>query len=252
MSEMDLRPPASLRPRVRTPAFRASSFYGQAYVYFALAFLAAFIGFFPTYFSKLRESDAVHHLHGITASVWMIGLVTQSWLMSHGHIALHRRLGKASLLLVPLFVVSGLMVVHVMLSSNSPFAKAFGARLAFTDLTTILCFAGAYVLAIYHRRSIQLHARYMASTAVLVLPPALARILGNYVPGIDSFEAAFHGGFFLAEGIVALLLVADFREGRVYAPYAWLAFFLIFQQLSFLVSPIPSWWMTTTVWFGRL
>lgn len=252
MSEIELRQPVPPLPAAKKPAARGSGFYRQAYVYLALAFLATFVGFFPSYFSRLRESDAVHHFHGVMASVWMIGLITQSWLMSHGHRALHRALGKASLLIVPLFVVSGMMVVHVILSGDNPFARAFGARLAFLDVTTLLYFVTAYGLALRHRRSVQLHARYMVSTVLLVLPPALARVLGNYVPGVESFEVAFHGGYFITEGIVALLLVNEWRMGRVYAPYRWLAGFLVFQQLSFLVSPVPTWWTTVTAWYVSL
>jgi hypothetical protein len=51
--------------------------------------------------------------------------------------------------------------------------------LCFIDLTTIAYFAWTYGMALHHRKSIQLHARYMASTAPLLLPPALARLLSG-------------------------------------------------------------------------
>jgi hypothetical protein len=226
--------------------------YRHAYVYFSIALLVAVVGFFPSYFSRLRTTDAVHHFHGVLASMWMFGLITQSWLMSQGKTALHRTLGKLSLLIAPLFILSGLLVVHVMLSSNDDFSKAFGVRLAFIDLTTMLYFGVAYTLAIRHRKSMQLHARYMASTALLVFPPALARLLGNFVPGIESFEAALHCSYFICEAIVAVLLFDDFRTGRVRAPYPILLLVFALQQASFLVSPSPSWWNAVTLWIGRL
>jgi hypothetical protein len=92
----------------------------------------------------------------------------------------------------------------------------------------------------------------MASTAILVLPPALARLLGNFVPGIESFEAAFHGSYFTCEAVVAALLYDDFRGDRVRLPYVILLAVLVLQQLSFLISPSPSWWNAATVWIGRM
>lgn len=69
---------------------------------------------------------------------------------------------------------------------------------------------------------------------------------------METFDVALHGGYFITEGIVALLLVNEWQKGRVYAPYRWLAVFFVFQQLSFLVSPVPAWWTTATAWFTSL
>ena len=240
-NRISLQPPQDLSAEKRPPQTR-SGFYRNAYIYFSLALLVTVVGFFPSYFSKLRDTDLVHHFHGIVASVWMIGLIVQSWLMRQGMIGAHRLVGKISLLVAPLFVISGLLVVHVMLTNHDESSVAFGGRLAFIDLTTMGYFSAAYALALYHRRRIQLHARYMASTVILVLPPALVRMIGTFVPGIDSFETALHWSYFLCEAVVALLLLYDFRKGTVRSPYLILLSVLIFQHLSFLVSPSWSWW----------
>ncbi len=230
------------------PPERRRGIYRNASVYFSLALLVAIIGFFPSYFAKLRDTDGVHHFHGIMASVWMVGLITQSWLMRQGRIAAHRRLGKLSLLTAPLFVVSGIWVVHVMLTNSDEASRAFGARLAFIDVITMCYFSVAYSLAIYHRRETRLHARYMASTAILVLPPALVRLLGTYFPGLDSFEAALHASYFVCEVIVAILLLDDYRRGSPIGPYVWLLSILTFQHLSFMLSPRWWWWTGFISW----
>ena len=226
--------------------------YKRAHIYFSLTFLVAFVGFFPSYFSKLGDTDAVHHFHGIMASAWMIMLITQAWLMRERKIQLHRKIGRLSLLLAPLFVLSGLLVVHVMLASTNAFSRTFGARLAFLDITTIMYFALAYGLAIWYRTNIQLHARFMASTAVLVLPPALARLLATLVPGINSFEAALHGSYVISELIVILLLLDDHRMGRARPPYLILLGILLMQHGSFLAIPHIQWWRDFTTWIGAL
>jgi len=93
VKETGLQPPEVLSVDGRPPQ-RRPGIYRNAYIYFLLALLVAIIGFFPSYFAKLRDTDAVHQFHGILASVWMIGLVTQSWLMRQGMISAHRTVGK--------------------------------------------------------------------------------------------------------------------------------------------------------------
>ncbi len=246
VKETDLRPPEELLVDEGPPQ-RRPGIYRNAYIYFSLALLVAIVGFYPSYFAKLPDTDAVHHFHGILASVWMIGLITQSWLMRQGMMSAHRTIGKISLLVAPLFVISGILVVHVMLTNNDESSLAFGGRLAFIDMITLCYFSLAYSLAIHHRRKTQLHARYMASTVILVLPPALVRLL-SIVPGIDSFEAALHGSYFICEAIVAMLLLDDYRKGRVRAPYVFLLSILVLQHLSFMVYPSPMWWTAVTSW----
>jgi len=226
--------------------------YKRAYVYFSLAILLAVIGFFPSYFSVLGQTDAVRHFHGITALAWMLLLVVQAWLIRQGNRPLHRSLGKSAFVLAPLFVASGLLVMHSMLGGANPFQRAFGPQLAFIDLSTVIYFGIAVGLAIRHRRNVQLHARYMASTVVLVLLPAVSRILGMGVPGIDSFEASVHGGFFFSELIVLLLLLDDRRLGRIRRPYPVLLGFLLAQQIGFVL--VANWqpWLDFCRWVGAL
>ncbi len=179
-------------------------------------------------------------------------LITQSWLMRKGLVAQHRALGKLSLLIAPAFVVSGILMVHTMVSSDDGFSKKYGSRLAFLDLSTMIYFASAYVCALYYRRNVQLHARFMSSTAILVLPPALSRLIGNFVPGISSFEQAGHGAYFVCEIVVAMLLMNDFRQGSIRAPYAMLMVLLLVQQVSFLLLPSFGAWNVVTNWIASI
>ena len=226
--------------------------YPRAERYFALALLAAFIGFFPSYFSRLGEASSAHHWHGLTAAAWLLCLVLQAWLIRTRRIVLHRLLGRCTLLLVPVFIVSGLRVVHLMVSSPGGFSQTFGPRLAFLDFTTLGYFLAAYLLALWHRREVQLHARFMASTAVLVLPPALARALLFFVPGFGSFPLAVHGGYVLSELVTLLLLRDDQRRGGVRRPYVMLMALLLVQHAGFVLMPYVPAWRVFTTWFGAL
>ncbi len=226
--------------------------YKRAHLYFSLALLLAIIGFFPSYFSRLGQTDVVRHFHGITALAWMLLLVAQAWLIREGNRPVHRRLGKSAFVLAPLFIASGLLVTHSMLLGANPFQRAFGPQLAFLDLTSVIYFGIVVGLAIGHRRNIQLHARYMASTVVLVLPPAVSRILGMGIPGISSFEAAVHVGYFLTASVVLLLIIDDRRMGRIRLPYPMLLVVLLVQQAGFVLAPHCRPWLDFCKWIGAL
>jgi hypothetical protein len=216
---------------------RPAPFYHLAPLYFFLLLLTALVGFYPNFFSKVGEARNVHRFHGGVATLWLLLLISQSWLIRARQIQLHRLMGRMSVVLAVLFVASGLMIVHDMLSNDSGFSKAFGARLAFIDLSSILYFAFAYVMAILHRRDMGLHARFMASTALPLLPPALARVLGFYVlPDGSTFAMALHLSFFAAELVVLALLLDDRRRGKLRAPYLILLAVLVVQQASYNLS----------------
>lgn len=222
---------------------RTRPLYPRAVFYFLLLLGTALVGFWGTYFTRLSEANGIRHAHAATGFAWVLLLVTQAWLMRKRNFALHRALGRSSLLLAPLFLVTGLFLVQDMLAHPSPFAQAFGVRLAFIDLTSLAWFAVAYGLALRHRRETPLHARYMASTALLLLPPALVRALGMNIPAIASFEMAFHAGYFVTEFLLVALIVHDQRsEGRIRAPYVLLLVLTVLQQIAFVMLPdVPAW-----------
>lgn len=212
--------------------------YARAPLYLCLILLIAVAGFTPSYFAVLRTTDAAHHFHGLTALAWMGMLILQSWLHRRGQLGWHRRIGRLSLVLVPLFLLSGVLMVRTMLRGQTPFNAAFGPRLAAVDAVSLVTFAAAYALALLHRREVKRHARWMVGTGLLVLPPALARLLAMAVPGLPSFEAAFHGAFLLTELAVLALVIQDRREPRpVRAPHLMLLGSLLLQQGLFWALP---------------
>jgi len=220
----------------------AGPLYPRAALYFAFATAVTIAGFVPSYFGRLGKTDAVHHFHGATATTWMLLLIVQAHLATTRRLNLHRVLGRLSLVVAPALVISGLLVVRVMLEARNGFNRAFGAQLAFIDLTTLAFFAAAYVLAIHHRRNQPLHARWLASTAVIALPPGLARFVANFVPGINTFELAIHVTYAVCLAITLLLLRDDARKGGIRTPYAALGVVLLAHEIGFLAIPHWPWW----------
>jgi hypothetical protein len=191
------------------------------------------VGFYPSYFARLSETDGVHHFHGVTATAWLCWLIAQAWLIRRGQVSGHKVLGWLSLVVAPAFVVSGVLLIRIQTFADDPFSAAFGVPLAFIDGTTIGYFAVAYAAAIYYRKNVQLHARFLASTAVLVMPPAISRALGNFVPAIQSFPTALYLAYAISEAAVLLLLFDDYRRGSIRAPYAILAILMVMQPFGF-------------------
>ena len=232
---------------------RTMPLYPRAVFWFVLLLLTALLGFSGTYFMRLAENNLVRHLHAATAFAWLLLLIAQAWLMRRRNFALHRKLGRSSLALAPLFVVTGLFLVQDMLARPGPFIKPYAERLAFVDLVTLAWFAAAYLLALRHRRETPLHARYLASTALLVLPPALVRAVGMFVPGVTSFDMAFHLGTFVAEALVVGLMVHDLRsEGRVRPPYPLLLAATVIGHVGFVVLPGVLVWSRFCAWYAAL
>lgn len=229
---------------------RVQPTYPRSPFYFLLLLATALAGFWGSYFLRLADNNLIRHVHAACGFGWIVLLVVQAWLVRRRRLVLHRRLGRGSLALAPLFVVSGVFLVHDMLAHPSPFTQALGPRLAFVDLTTLAWFACTYCLALRHRRETPLHARYMASTALLVLPPALARVIGGFVPGITSFEMAFHGAYFATEALILALIVHDLRTDRLRSPYLLLLALTVLQQVAFVVLPGLAWWTRACAWIA--
>jgi hypothetical protein len=206
--------------------------YARLPLLFGLVLLVGLAGFYPSYLSRLGQTDLARHAHGLTAFAWMLLLITQATLIRLRQRPLHRRVGRLAFVLVPLFLTAGLWLVWDMAHASNPFARRFGPRLVPVDLSALVAFAAFFLLAMKHRRDIHRHARYMAVTGLLILPPALARLAPQVLP-VRGFETAFHVGFFVTEAITALLIAASWRERRPVEPFALLLALLALQQIGF-------------------
>ncbi len=153
--------------------------------YLIAAFLAVtVVAFWPTYFSVLDAAPSAHHWHGVTATLWMLLLIWQSWSIRQRNVSLHKWGGRMSFLLAPPLVAGGLLVTKMTVIKDSPFTQMFAISLSFADFVSVAAFVLFYFLALRNRRSVEHHARYMLATVFPLIPPSVARIFTGYVPGI--------------------------------------------------------------------
>jgi len=200
----------------------------RAYIYIAIFLMVTIVAFHPSYFSVLAEAPAAHHFHGVTATLWIVLLITQNWSIHHGKWRMHAWSGRGSLLLVPLFVAAGLLVTQVTLLKDTPFNAMFGTPLAIADLAASLGFPLLYFLGLRNRRSPDRHARYMLSTMFLLISPSIARLFANFVPGflinspddLHKFGWSVDLSFVIACTFIIVLMARDARNDKPVLPYA--------------------------------
>ncbi len=230
--------------------------YRKAWLFIVALIAATIFAFWRSYFGRLSSSSTGFHIHGMTAGLWMLLLLAQSWTPHRGGIAIHRGLGKTTFVAMPLFAAGSMGVIHSMATGTAgghPFYAIWGARLAFIDILAFGAVLYAVGMAFRHRRDVRLHAGYMLSTALPLVSPVLGRVFNQTVPGIiirgpQDFHL-FGWGVQLANlvaGIVALWLWRrDTRNGQ---PWAVALGVVVVQAVGFeTVAVGGSWRMLFTV-----
>lgn len=162
--------------------------YPYAHYYILALLILTVIGFWESYFGDLMEASVADHLHGITATCWIVLMAAQSWLIHHGNPAQHRSWGKALFIIVPLMTGAFALVTLVgALKSvaGHPFYQEIGQALLTVDVLLLLVTPALVFLALKVRRNVHLHSALMFSTLTGLMPPALSRLFANYVPALS-------------------------------------------------------------------
>lgn len=215
------------------------------------AFPLAFLAFWPNYLSVIGTSPWSYHLHGLTASMWLILLAIQSWSIQHGHRQFHKTNGLVSFALFPLFLAGGATIFVGMaerfVEASSPFYRLYPPRLAWLDFVAIGGMAFFYFQALRYRRFVGKHASYLLATAIFLLPPILGR-LAPLPMGLDptapEFFQQLHNGFHLGNLATALIaFVIAWRAGRNGRPFAVAGILVLISTVLFeFVGGSQAWW----------
>jgi hypothetical protein len=186
--------------------------------------------------------------HGIVFFAWLIIFLVQSRLMATRHVAWHRRLGLASILLLALMIPLAWDTTVAMLRrgfdlsgdlrigmGNDPFHDAV------FPLCNILIFSTLVAAALVYRRRPEIHKRLMLFANIELMPAPLAHFIGHspslaqlpagivMVP-ISMFVVAAVGRDLLVSrrvhpltwGLAALRMVSGFLEaGPIGSSAAW-------------------------------
>lgn len=117
------------------------------------------------------------HLHGVAMLAWLGLLVVQPTLETRGNLDLHRRLGWAGAALATLIAVLGVYtgLASLVLHRFPPFfSPPYFLALTFVEAVT---FGLVVMAAIRKRRDTERHRRLMIGATIVILEPALGRLL---------------------------------------------------------------------------
>jgi hypothetical protein len=159
------------------------------------------------------------HLHAVVFLGWLALFVTQNVLAERGSLALHRKLGWLGAGLAALMVVLGSFtaIKAIELGRQPPFFSPH-YFLALTHVG-VAVFGALIAAAILRRRETEWHRRLMLSATILLLEPALGRLLPMPLIGGEA------GEWYVLALQIAVLGIAMLHDrklwGRVHSALLW-------------------------------
>lgn len=209
---------------------------------FAALLAVSIFAFWPSYFSRLPAATGFMHLHAAVMALWMLLLVTQPFLIRTRRAGLHRRVGRIAFVLAPLAVVTSVLLSHSRLVPLGAAELAEAAPFVYLPFQAAALFGLTAGLGLAYRRSPALHARYMICTALTLIDPVVARILGFRFPPLDNDLHYALIGYAITDGILLALLLADARSRPGRAVFgAMLVVFGLVHLGYFTVAQTAAW-----------
>lgn len=183
-------------------------------------FYKTYIGQYPDFSAKI---DGYIHLHALIASVWIIMLIVQPILIRYKKYKTHRLIGKLSYIIFPLLILS--FIPQMIKIADSVYL--------FQPLRDCILLFIFYGLAIYNRKNISLHMRYMIATALVFLFPTTGRIFHILfeMPRLVGTSATY----LIIYGILISLAIYDKKNQKNYKPYLVTMVCMIASQIIFYV-----------------
>ncbi|MBL0337249.1 MAG: hypothetical protein IPP73_18520 [Chitinophagaceae bacterium] len=212
----------------------------------------AFLGFWNSYFSKFftgqNDFTFYYHFHATMMIGWVGLLITQPLLIRQKKFRLHRLLGRVTYFMMPLLLVSVLLVLNSGLKripENESDKITF--NLILFPFRDFILLSVAFLIGIYYRRKVHIHARAMIITGIVFIEPALFRFLGGVVFKNNGILAFYIGiGFILSLLIILIIMERKHKSGRwlfpsLFAIYSVAYLIAIFEiQLTFM-DPFVRW-----------
>ncbi|MBK6750108.1 MAG: hypothetical protein IPG67_08895 [Acidobacteria bacterium] len=224
----------------------------RGWPYFAALFVIAILAFWPSYFSPgLGTSSVYTHIHAATAALWMCMLIVQPWLIRTYRFDLHRTVGLASYVLVPMVLISMLLLANFRIRSATEANYPIQTYLLYLQISLAVLFAFSFALAMIYRRNADLHARFMVCTALTLIDPVFARLFFSIIPDAVQYHQWMTNG--LTDLILVILIFAERRSktGRWVFPVMLVIF--VAAQLPALLW-LTNWpiWQSFAQWFKAI
>lgn len=220
--------------------------------WFAILLVLAIVTFWPTYVGLSPAANSLYtHFHAIVATLWVLLLITQPLLIRRGNFSLHRRLGKISWVIGPVFIVAVILLANSRIRGIDGEAYAIQTYILWLQFSLGGLFALSWALAMAYRKNTALHARFMICTGLTLIDPVVIRgiLFLNPAPGMNYQWITFP----LTDLVLIWLiwLERNTTSGRLVFP-AMLVLFVLSQIPALFGLTGQDWWQATCAWFAGL
>ena len=225
------------------------SLFPKAHLWLLIPFFIAITGFYFTYWSVFTEVPFRQHGHGLTATLWYVFLIVQPYLYTKGKLNLHRQLGFVGLFIAGGVVFSVLQIIpYNLLNPNMSQQLKYG--LTFIDCIVLIGFSTSVLMAMFCVKNTPKHGRWMISTVIWALVPALSRLIYFPMTIISEGEPilSFIQVIWLCLGLIlitlSLMMWDDYRKNKkVYNSYIFTVIGSIFFTALMEVMGESTWWI---------
>lgn len=213
----------------------------QFFLVMGLLLLAIVIGgFLPPMLVRpggIASIPLLLHVHGVVFVSWFLLFCAQARLAGSGNIELHMRLGKASVLIASAMIILGYFVIRgAYANPDWNIAGMTGAASVMFPFTDMLNFTIVYSLALANRRNPAAHKRLMLLAGILIIDPAVARLvmtLEAAVPMIAVLELLLFAALFIYDVVT--------RRRPSWASVLGFGLFAAALAAKLTVSQHPGW-----------
>jgi hypothetical protein len=188
---------------------------------------------------------------------WCLLLISQAWLIRKKRFKTHRWAGKLSYVVVPLIVISGLHLSHQTVSDAAANPDLYYHLIALM-FNAIIVFVVFYGLAMWHRKTPAVHARYMICTLLPLMTPVTDRIIHKYIHGMVPYLPTIGGapiapivGYLLADILVLVLLIWDWRAHKRLDVFPVVLAVLVLYHVSVMTFYQFGFWRSIGDWMMR-
>ena len=207
------------------------------------------LGFLPPVLSKPQGAFSLpllYHIHGLIFVSWFVLFFVQASFVRGGNLKSHRRFGRLSIVLALAMLFSGYLMMRAAYALPE-FAIGKNSHIAsmMFPLTDLINFSIAYALALHHRSNGVAHKRLMLLAGILILDPAVARL-------IETIGAPFPFIPILELGLLAMLFGYDVHRLRRPHWASWLGLALFFAAMiaKLSLAQMPFWTDIAAVLFA--
>lgn len=225
----------------------------------AICWLGVIMGFTPATMERIAgKADYVAplllHVHAVTFVGWLLLLTTQVGLIRRHNLALHKNLGLASMILIPVMAVTAVLSeVHSQrfYIDHPPDSQAF----FIIPLFYICAFTSLAVGAVLARSNPAAHKRLILLATTIIVGAAYARWWGNALTTIfgDGFIGTIINTFTATNLVLLSALAYDWAtRRRVHFVYAYTVPVIIIGELvTSYIYHSPQWLPIARMLVGR-